>query len=170
MASVASMAKVTVVGQLAELHHSCLEVVSEQLGVHYQGLTMAAVAARRRRLITPKIERKLRQLDTAASWTRHFTSVRATSFLAGLHEELFKHGGQELSDGGMGEMEEDRVKGKGEMEEDITECNSVEEAGTSCVKNGDKHGEQGYIMDTEMGVEGGVVADMMCEVPLCKPD
>ena len=35
---------------------------------------------------------------------------------------------------------------------------------------GDKHGEQGYIMDTVMGVEGGGVADMIGEELLCKRD
>ena len=64
--------------------------------------------------------------------------------------------GEQLEvDGVMGETEEDGVKGK----EAMTKKEVIEEQDLV----------QGYIMDTEMGADGGVVADMMDEELLCKP-
>ena len=158
---------------LAELHYELLTQVPAAAEAPCVGLAAGARLCQRRHGLPVSLAKKLARVDAAFAVVRHLTRQRA-SLLA---EEL-----KAVLAGGAGEREMGRMGAKvNVLEERKQECidgNLVCGLAVDSVTDellfkpgdgGDKHGEQGYIMDTVMGVEGGGVADMIGEELLCKP-
>jgi len=64
---------------LADTHARVLRLLADATGLHFQGL---AQASRHKSLpLTSKQRRQLLQLDVAANWARHITSVKCADFI-----------------------------------------------------------------------------------------
>jgi hypothetical protein len=69
---------------LFDLRGTCLRTMSEQCGVHFEGLPHA----NRRLKLGTSIARKPRQLDIVVAWLRHVTGPKCAALLADLEAEF----------------------------------------------------------------------------------
>ena len=77
-----------VVANLAELHSNCFELLSTKLKGDFAGLTVAARAARRQRLIRPSMARKMEKVDIANAVARHAQTYRCRALFEALLAEV----------------------------------------------------------------------------------
>ena len=99
------------VGILAELHWAALQMVCGATGQAAQGLTMAAIRARREQRISNRIYKKLMHLDIATAWARHASAQKANSVLAELRVAFEKD--EHTEEGEVGHKEVDDCKETG---------------------------------------------------------
>ena len=82
----------SVVGLFAAAQHASLATLSAQMGVNYEGLSVAARAGRKAQLISQSLAKRLVRLDVAAHFVRHMTSAKVAEIAASLAHELADHG------------------------------------------------------------------------------
>jgi hypothetical protein len=81
--SAMSASSVGLAGLIAACHHRSLCALSDALHTDHEGLSIAARAAGRSRLLSNASVKKLVRLDQAFSVARHLTTARMDSFGAG---------------------------------------------------------------------------------------
>ena len=69
------------VALIADLHGTLLRRLSDQCGVHFSGLELAARVARKRGLITDRMAKKVRKVDAAFNVARHITVASCREML-----------------------------------------------------------------------------------------
>ena len=78
----------SVVGLLADAQHSALTVLASLFDQNFEGLSIAARAARRAGRISPGLAKKLERLDVAAHFARHATAQKVRHLADALDAEL----------------------------------------------------------------------------------
>ena len=82
------MRAMSVVGLLADAQHSALTVLASLFDQNFEGLSVAARAARRAGRISPGLAKKLERLDLAAHFARHATAQKVRILADALDAEL----------------------------------------------------------------------------------
>ena len=80
----------SVVGLLADAQHASLAALSQVLAQDYEGLTVAARAAKRAGRIPAALAKKLERLDVAAHFARHITAQRVHALVSQINDETRK--------------------------------------------------------------------------------
>ena len=82
------MRAMSVVGLLTDAQHSALTVLASLFDQNFEGLSVAARAARRAGRISPGLAKKLERLDLAAHFARHATAQKVRILADALDAEL----------------------------------------------------------------------------------